>query len=590
MSSGRVRFWLRNFRAVRMDIFGSEAPSGVAVVTAPPIPQPAVAAAVVEPPPVKGVARRRSLPTVRQFCRDNQVDMAHARHVSALVAELFDELQSGHRLPRKHRRLLRQAALLYSLGTAQDAEHSYRAGRDLILAQPLRGVSTSDRLALAALVALNRNRVRPDREPAMEALDARTREHIPAMTALLHVAEALDFSRTQSTQVVGVEGHGGGRLEVTVSGPAAAVDALQAGSRAALWYELFGQELVFAHEGGQEMVVQPTIPAAPANDVAAAPAEPEPAAQPISAAEPMSEAGRKILGLHFGRMLANEVGTRLGEDIEALHDMRVATRRMRAALQIFEPYYDADATRPLVKGLRRTGRMLGAVRDLDVLLEKAHAFQETLPESVRESFTPLITHWQTARDMARRRMLEYLDGKSYREFTTYSVAFVSTPGEGAIEPGPGQPLPYLVRHVAPQLIFERYEAVRSYDAVLPDAPLPIYHLLRIDCKRLRYALEFFKEVLGSETSGIIKQVTAMQDLLGELQDAHVAEGLIQAFLDEQQKRKKKKEPAPWLEGVHDYLTFQHARQEELLTGFGPGWADLTGLAFRRALGLAVATP
>jgi hypothetical protein len=70
----------------------------------------------------------------------------------------------------------------------------------------------------------------------------------------------------------------------------------------------------------------------------------------------------------------------------------------------------------------------------------------------------------------------------------------------------------------------------------------------------------------------------------------VAEGLIQAFLDEQQKRKKKKEPAPWLEGVHDYLTFQHARQEELLTGFGPGWADLTGLAFRRALGLAVATP
>jgi len=46
----------------------------------------------------------------------------------------------------------------------------------------------------------------------------------------------------------------------------------------------------------------------------------------------MSEAGRKVLRTHFARMLANEAGTRLGEDIEELHDMRVATRRLRAVL------------------------------------------------------------------------------------------------------------------------------------------------------------------------------------------------------------------------------------------------------------------
>ena len=95
----------------------------------------------------------------------------------------------------------------------------------------------------------------------------------------------------------------------------------------------------------------------------------EPGLQPD---DPMSEAGRKTLRFHFRRMLHHEPGTRLGEDIEALHDMRVATRRMRAAFRVFGEYYDPKAVRPYLKGLKRTGRALGAVRDLDV-------FQETDP-------------------------------------------------------------------------------------------------------------------------------------------------------------------------------------------------------------------
>ena len=51
--------------------------------------------------------------------------------------------------------------------------------------------------------------------------------------------------------------------------------------------------------------------------------------------DPMSEAGRKTLRFHYQRMVHNEPGTRLGEDIEFLHDMRVATRRMRAAFRVF---------------------------------------------------------------------------------------------------------------------------------------------------------------------------------------------------------------------------------------------------------------
>jgi CHAD domain-containing protein len=300
----------------------------------------------------------------------------------------------------------------------------------------------------------------------------------------------------------------------------------------------------------------------------------------------MSEAGRKALLLHFSRMLANEAGTRAGEDIEALHDMRVATRRMRAAYGIFAEHFKEAAVKPFNKALRRTGRALGTVRDLDVLIEKAETFQASFPPEQPVNLEPLLDDWHTRREVARRHMLDYLDSSSYHEFVQAFGDFLMTPGAGAREIPSGEPIPYQVRHIVPRLIFTRYEVVRAYEPIIETAPLTTYHLLRIDCKRLRYVLEFFRDVLGSEAPKLIKQVTEMQDLLGALQDSHVAEGLIEEFLRGQTKRKKK--ASTLLDGVEAYLAAQHGMQEDLLVQFPRPWAALVGPDFRRNLALAVA--
>jgi CHAD domain-containing protein len=179
-------------------------------------------------------------------------------------------------------------------------------------------------------------------------------------------------------------------------------------------------------------------------------------------------------------------------------------------------------------------------------------------------------------------MLEYLDGRAYRRFVADFQAFVTTPGAGALAIPPGVPVPHQVRHVVPPLILTRYEAVRAFEAVLPGAPLTTMHALRIECKGLRYALEFFRDVLGPETPGLIKQVVTLQDLLGELQDARVAEELLAKFLAAQRGE------AVSLAGVEDYLTAQQSRQTDLLSRFPVPWADLTGPDFRRSLALALA--
>jgi len=585
LSAGRVRFWLRAFRAKRMEIFPASAgptprpgePAVAEAASSGQAAEPATTGDRHKPPATR-------LPTVARFCRQHGVDMAHARHVAGLARTLFDALKPTHGLPRKRRRLLKFAALLHTVGMAADPERHHAVGRDLILAQPLRGVSTSDRLALACIVAFNRNKVRPEREPTMAALDGKMRSQVMALTALLHVAEALDFSHTQTTQVLNVEGADTRHCEVTLAGPHAEIDAVQAANQAGLWYKQFKQELIFLTEA-PAAVGEPALPtgqpAEPAVDQAAG----QPVSQPILADEPMSEAGRKVLYLHFKRMLAHEPGTRLGQDPEALHDMRVATRRMRAAFQLFAPYFDAKALAPFGKRLRRLGRSLGTVRDLDVLLQKAQSYAANLPPDQADSLDPLLAAWQTHREVARRQMLEYLDSPAYRKFVTEFETFLTTPNAGALAASPGQPEPYQVRHIVPRLIFTRYESVRAYEPLLPAASLDTLHQLRIECKGLRYSLEFFREVLGPEAAGLIKQVVAMQDLLGELQDARVAEGLIIEFLTEA-RNKKKKLQVP-LEGVEAYLAAQRAAQADLLARLPAAWAALAGYDFRRDLGLAV---
>ena len=578
LSSTQVRHWLRAFRKQRMAIFPD---AGSAPELQPAAPS---TSAVAEQP-----ARKHRLPGVAAFCRIHGVDMAHARFVAAQARALFDALKPVHKMPRKRRRLLKWASLLNTVGHSTSPERPHRAGRDLILAQPLRGVSTTERLALACIVAFNRNKVRPEREPTMDALEEKLRSDVLALTALLRMAEALDFSRTQGSHVQGVVEQDSARAEVLVAGPAAQVDARQATQRADLWYRLFHHELTFvAPEAGAQTParlplrsVTEAVPSAEAVALA-------PAASPIVADEPMWEAGRKVLYLHFGRMLANEPGARLGENAEALHDMRVATRRMRAALRLFSSYFAPEVLQPFNKGLRQTGRTLGAVRDLDVLLEKARAYQASLPAEQAASMEPLLSYWQTSRDMARREMLDYLDSKAYRQFVADFKAFLTTPGAGALEIPVGEPTPHQVRHVVPALILSRYAAVRAYEPLIPGAPLPTMHRLRIDCKGLRYALEFFRDVLGPETPELIKQVVEMQDLLGELQDARVAEELLIAFLKEQRSRAGKKQRQMQLEGVESYLSTLQALQRERLAAFPEPWAALIGDAFRQRLCRAVA--
>jgi triphosphatase len=307
----------------------------------------------------------------------------------------------------------------------------------------------------------------------------------------------------------------------------------------------------------------------------------------------MEVAGKKVLQAQFEAMLSNEEGTRAGADPEALHDMRVATRRMRAALRITGPYLEGKAARRVTNGVRSVTRALGAVRDLDVLIDRAKEFQARLPAEQQQDLDGLLSDWNARRERSRKKMLRLLDSKDYARFAEDMDAFLEETGDDGAGCESEVVVPVQVRHVLGSAIWTRYEEVRAYETVMDSPTLPQLHALRIIGKYLRYTLEFFRDVLPGNASTLIRDVVAMQDQLGALHDADVAAGLVREYIAAQPKkgnRKRRAETSPTQPppGLAAYLGHLEGTVESTKAGFGSTWQRLTGPKWRTQLAAAAA--
>lgn len=307
----------------------------------------------------------------------------------------------------------------------------------------------------------------------------------------------------------------------------------------------------------------------------------------ITLDDTMAEATRKILRYYFQRMESNEPGTRIGEDIEALHDMRVATRRMRTAFRVLSGYIDAETTAPYRKDLRRTGRVLGAVRDMDVFREKAEAYLDTLEADDQPNLVLLKTVWDGEYELARARMLKHLDSRKFAQFKTQFGAYLDTSIVSDSTP--------TVRKTLAKLIQQRADDLHTCKMRLdvPQCTFADYHQLRIEAKRLRYTLEYFREVLSPAGQRAIDDVRILQNHLGALQDAVVASVHIRYVVAYGAWRPPKEQHLRWLNspmealGVREYLDFQVEEIDRLTRTFPDIWERYQGPSFRQLINNAV---
>jgi CHAD domain-containing protein len=547
-----------------------------------------------------------------------RVDRAHARAVTDHAVALFELLDPFHGLPPERRSLLETAALMHNIGLSSDPDRHHVVGRDILLSHPPEGLNRQQRLTVALTTYLHRKRMtrrnleKKTSKHAFADLTGEAREEALALAALVRLADGLDYSQTGTSEIgqVRVEGN---RTEIEVIGPYAAVDARRAEEKSDLWDLVSDMELQFA--AADTSFVASFI--TPIKEVAAAELSLEPSAtsivestieltpeelleQPgLTIEDTMAEAARKTFAFHFQRMLYHEPGTRKGEDIEELHDMRVATRRMRSAFQVFEDYLNMVRLKPILKGLKRTGSYLGAVRDLDVFWEKTQRYLYRLPPEEQDDLAPLRQAWQSEREQMREKMLAYLDGDLYSEFVKSFAEILQT--SEAWGPPPltkkGEAVPHRLRHVVPMAVYERTADVLAYDewVTRPNVALERMHRLRIAAKRLRYTLEFFEEVLAPQARGLINEMKKLQDHLGDLQDSVVASELLRDFLTwgtwgHVEGRKQAALPSEPIvaPGVATYMADKQRELQQLVRTFPEAWRFFQSRAFKQTVAQVVA--
>jgi CHAD domain-containing protein len=277
----------------------------------------------------------------------------------------------------------------------------------------------------------------------------------------------------------------------------------------------------------------------------------------------VGEAVRKILTQYVKVIKQNEAGIRKDIDIEFLHDFRVAIRRTRSLLSQIKNILTIKELSEFRKKLEEVQKLTNVLRDLDVYLLKESYFKMILPLKMRKSLNPLFTEIQKAREEEHEQVIQLLESREYRHLINQWSDFLKSDQLLQTKKSERPVLPY-----AKKIISKRLKIVLQNGSILlrgnPDDQS--LHALRIDCKKLRYLLEFFISLFPAETiKEVVNHLKNLQDLLGEYNDLVIQSSDLQQRLSSLKLQDKElRDTSAALGGL---LTIFHQEQSNLKKRF-----------------------
>jgi CHAD domain-containing protein len=223
---------------------------------------------------------------------------------------------------------------------------------------------------------------------------------------------------------------------------------------------------------------------------------------------------------------AHDPGTRLGTDSEELHQMRVAARRLRAVLRVARPMFSPEPIDALREELAWLGRALGGSRDLDVMRDHLRGQLGTLDPPDRGAGLGVLRRLEKERVEARARLLVELDSPRYFSLLDRIEATIAHPP--VLDPDVS------LADVAARAFRKLRKTVKQLPEAAADADL---HAVRIKAKRARYSAELSVPEAGPPAERFVDRVKRLQDILGEHQDAAVAEKWLREVATEASGRR-----------------------------------------------------
>src|SRR6202166_362822 len=249
---------------------------------------------------------------------------------------------------------------------------------------------------------------------------------------------------------------------------------------------------------------------------------PEVAAQPVVADSPARDVIKHVFAESIASLLKHDPLVRTSGDPDAVHQARVATRKLRSHLRTFGPLLDPEWTEPLRSELGWLAMGLGAVRDREVLLERLRESARSLPQPDQRSAASLLHNLETEIGTMRTKLIAELGSLRYIDLLD---RLVIAPQPPAALPAADEP----ASKVLPPLSAGPWRRLRSAVKHLPETPAdPELHRIRILAKRARYAAEAVAPVAGKAAEAFARAAAKLQTILGEHQDSVTAQAWLRS--------------------------------------------------------------
>ncbi len=286
----------------------------------------------------------------------------------------------------------------------------------------------------------------------------------------------------------------------------------------------------------------------------------------------VARAARKLMARQLTVLRDGDARLRGGSDADAVHDMRVAVRRMRAVVRGLRDGFPPPMFESLYEELRWFGRELGTMRDLDVQLAREDALATAMPPALRSGLDEYREHLHRRREEALAGVRLVLDSRRYFQLLQRLERFVDgrtrAPASG---PG-GRPAVAL----AAETIAKAHHKLTKRGDKAGAEPLPEeLHAVRIRAKRLRYGLEQFGMLAGKPARRAAARLAELQDVLGAYNDSVTAAGFVRSYVDGLGKTAS---PAALL-ALGAVVSAEIGRGEKLRRKFAKVWRRLRGKKF-----------
>jgi CHAD domain-containing protein len=237
-------------------------------------------------------------------------------------------------------------------------------------------------------------------------------------------------------------------------------------------------------------------------------------------------------------MKKNEAGIIADVDTEFLHDFRVSIRRTRAALTQLKGIFETEATNHYKQEFTRLAKKTNRLRDLDVYLLKRAKYESMLPQELGPDLAPMFDVLSAIRIKEHQNVIKSLNSPAYKKTIKKWEAFLDQ--STSIQNENGQNANKPIFELAQKSIWKKYKKIiRLGLSISKESPDTELHKLRIECKKLRYLLEFFTSLFPTlEIQHLVKQLQKLQDNLGDINDLHIQQVSLKHFVHGELKSAK----------------------------------------------------